>query len=157
MTFSGVTTPVTNHMIREEMKMTTFNTLSVTAIAAMVSITVWANTSAHENNQAEMSMTNDGQDKPMMESQMTMKAQADDHKMQHHHMSMMGEGGHGMMMDPHMMGHHQHHYKSVMDGGKGDMMNPEMMQKSQQHMENMEQRLASIEALLIKLVELQKP
>ena len=58
----------------------------------------------------------------------------------------MGEGGHGMMMDPHMMGHHQHHYKSFIDGGKGDMTNPETMQKSQQHMENMEQRLVSYAA-----------
>jgi hypothetical protein len=101
----------------------------------------------------------------MMDPQMTNKLSKDGHRKEHH-MSTMRDRRHGMMMDPHMMqmmmGHHQadqhqHHNMSPMGEGMGGMMDPEMMQKRQQHMSNMEQRLANIEALLTKLVELQKP
>lgn len=60
----------------------------------------------------------------------------------HHRMHMMGGGMGHMMMYPQMMG-----------GGMGPMMNPQMMQMRMQHMQNMEQRLKNIEALLQQLVD----
>ena len=144
-----------------------FKTISISAIAMIVSASVWANSNAHGNDQAEMPMVNDSENSTMMDSQATEnKITTGDRHKQHHEKSMMGEGSHGMMMDPHMMhmmqhykmGQHQHHDMASMGGSSGGMMmKPEMMQKRQQHMENMEQRLANIEALLTKLVELQKP
>lgn len=142
-------------------------TISISAIAMIVSASVWANSNAHGNDEAEMPMMNDSENSTMMDSQTTENeiTVGDRHK-QHHEKAMMGAGNHGMMMDPHMMqmmmghyqmGQHQQHNTSSMGGGKDDMMNPEMMQKRQQHMENMEQRLANIEALLTRLVEQQKP
>jgi len=132
------------------------NILTITAIAMVVSVSAWASTGSHENDQAGMPMMNEGENSSMMD-----KSTKGDHKIEHH-MSMMGGGSHGMMMDPHMMqimmGHHQQHNMNPMGGGNGGMMaNPQMMQKRQQHMITMEQSLANIEALLTKLVEAQKP
>ena len=142
-------------------------TISISAIAMIVSASVWANSNAHGNDEAEMPMMNDGENSTMMDSQTTENeiTVGDRHK-QHHEKAMMGAGNHGMMMDPHMMhmmqhyqmGRQQHHDMAPMGGSKGGMMmDPEVMQKRQQHMENMEQRLANIEALLTRLVEQQKP
>ena len=120
--------------------MNKLSTLTIAASALMFSVSTWAATDGQENNQTEMPMMN-----------------------QENHDSMMSNGKQGMMRDPHMMqmmmmmGHHQHH-DSAMNGAMGGMAtNPEMMQMRQQHMSNMEQRLANIEALLEKLVELQTP
>lgn len=142
-------------------------TISISAIAMIVSASVWANSNAHGNDEAEMPMMNDSENSTMMNSQPTEnKITTGDRHQQHHEKSMMGEGSHGMMMDPHMMhmmqhyqmGQQQHHDMASMGGSKdGMMMDPEVMQNRQQHMGNMEQRLANIEALLTRLVEQQKP
>jgi hypothetical protein len=120
--------------------MNKMSTLTTATIALLFSVSTWAATNDQEHTQAEMPMMSQGNHSPMMSGK-----------------------NHGMMMDPHMMqmmmmmGHHQNH-NSTMNGAMGGMkMNPEMMQMRQQHMSNMEQRLANIEALLEKLVELQKP
>jgi hypothetical protein len=135
------------------------NILTITAIAMMVSVSTWANTGSHENDQAEMPMMNQGENSSMMEPQMMNKSTKGDHKKEHH-MSMMGDGSHGMTMGPHMMqmmGQHQQHNMNSMGGGNGGVMKPQMMQMRQQHMGTMEQSLANIEALLTKLIEIQKP
>jgi hypothetical protein len=123
--------------------------LTATAIALLFSVSTWAVTDDQGTKQADMPMMNQGNHSSMMSDK--------------NHGSMMNGENHEMTMDPHMMqmmmmmGHHQHH-NSAMNGAKGGMaMNPEMMQMRQQHMSNMEQRLANIEALLEKLVEMQKP
>lgn len=108
------------------------NAITITATAMMVSATVWADASGHKNSQSETPM-DENKDRVVMESQI----------MQHKYAT----------GDRHM----QHHQKSTMGGGNGGTMNPEMMQDRQQHMDNMEQRLANIEALLTQLVEMQKP
>jgi hypothetical protein len=141
--------------------------LTISAIAMLASVSVWANSNAHETDEPETSMMEEGEDSVMMEQGMSQKriTTGDRHR-QHHEGSMMGADGHSMMMDPHMMhmmmgnyqmGQHQQQNMSSMGGNKGGMMNPEMMQNRQQHMENIELSLANIEALLTRLIEQQKP
>ncbi len=140
--------------------------LTATAIAILLSVSTWADTGTDEKNQAEKPMMNEGNNSSMMESHSTdKKTTTQDRQGQHrrhHQMPTMGGEGHGMMMDPHMMqmmmGHAQHQDMSAMAAGKGGMgMDPEMKQRREQHMAKMEQSMANIEALLAKLVEIQKP
>jgi hypothetical protein len=143
------------------------STLTISAIAMIASVSVWADSNAHGNDESEMPMMSEGENSVMMESEASQNniTTGDRHK-QHHEKSRMGAGNHAMTMDPHMMhmmmgnyqmGQHQQHNMSTMGGGKGGMMNPEMMQQNQKHMSNIEQRLVDIEALLTRLVAQQKP
>ena len=48
------------------------NTLAITALAMMVSVSVWANANGHENDQTDTPMMNEGESNTMMNSHKTI-------------------------------------------------------------------------------------
>ena len=99
------------------------STLTISAVAMIVSMSVWADSNAHGNDQANMPMMNEDENSLMMESEVSEnKITTGDRHKQHHEKAMMGAGSHGMMMDPHMMHMMMGHYQ--MDQRQQHNMSP---------------------------------
>lgn len=141
--------------------MNTFKLISTATLAMAISSTAWAQGAEPDADYSA------APDDPMMMQQMPWMKGGMRREMMQHRQQMMsdgygmpGRGGYrGMMMDPEM--HRNMMQRRQSDGGMpGGMKNPRMMQNMmsmrQQHMQQMEKRLANIEALLEELVELQK-
>ena len=135
--------------------------LKIAVATLLLSSPVWAESGNHGIDQAGEPIVIEGNNHSTMEAQQqhiritTRERQTGHH---HHHRLSINypHTVHPMMT----IGHHQtgqNQHLSAMDGENGDMMKPQTMQTYQQHMANMEQRLANIEALLEKLLEMQKP
>lgn len=167
-----------------EMKL--FKLMAVSAIATLISTSVWAQAADGDSSVMPMqgAMPHD-MDPQMMEAMrqrrmqmMSGDQQAMDPQMMQRMMQMrqqqMGQGNMPMMgqgqgqMSPQMMERRhqmmqmrqQQMQQNMGKGMQGGNMNPQMMQNMmemrQQHKQQMEQRLANIESMLAELLALQK-
>ena len=136
--------------------MSTFKSLSTTAIAILISTSAWATEDVNKQDPSTMPMMPEGSgmmmDPQMMEQMMPMMNMQMMQRMMQH-MDAMEQN----QNQNHNQRHGEDHGMPMMGGGMGNMMmNPQMMQMRMQHMANMEQRLQNIESLLSQLVEMQK-
>ena len=170
------------------------STLTTSAVALLISSSVWAQSGVQGSGQSTMP-NGAPMDPVMMQNMINMRQQqmqqdsqagrpvmggANDSRMmdpvmmqnmmrmrqqqmgQGANMPMMGGAGNReMMMDPMMRQNMMEKRQQMMGQGMhGGRMNPQMMQgmmqMRQQHMDNMDQRLSRIEALLAELVAQQR-
>ncbi len=134
------------------------DTLKIVTITISLSSSVWADTGNLNTDQTEMPIVVEGNASPTMESQnqqkrITTRERPIKHH-RHHYQPILGSRlGHQLMaIEHHQTESNHHHHMPGMDGENHSLMN-----MSQQHMAKIEQRLANIEALLEKLVEMQRP
>jgi len=137
------------------------NRFKIVVITMLMTFSVWADASEHENDQTEMPIVIDGKASPTMESTnrkkiITTRERPMKHH-QHHNLPIIYPHINHQLM-PTIQGHFEHNDHQHMPGneaGSNASTNHHMIEMHQQHRAEIEQRLADIEALLEKLVEMQ--
>ena len=134
-------------------------TLKIVAATLLLSSSAWADAESHESEQALKPISIDGNNNTGMKSEpqhktITTRERPERHQ-QHHELSIdYPFATQQAVTIKHLQSGGSHHHRH---GVEGEKMESHAMQIRKQHMANMEERLANIEALLEKLVEMQKP